>query len=281
MPYISSYIKGNAFAEWLSTGRNDAHKGANLSYSDITKLGLELGQFACYEGAIYRAVRARGALTGEGYILKTYANAAGRTGTATAASTKAVMVTADTLVKGDLKGGRVWRPSGTGSTEAPRNIVDNNDAAGASTVTVAKRVSHLNRAATTAADGFDTAPDGTSTYNLHCDWEVVETSGVGDTVVGAALGAVTDGNLTIILVESPYALIRCVGSTDALTALGTLVPSATAGIAKGFTTAGETAAEARLSFGSPYDAYTGASALRVCRLFGKFAIGGQRNVYPN
>lgn len=280
MPYVSQFIKGNAFAEWLSTGRKDAFKGANLSITDIAKLGLELGQYACYDGAIYRAVRARGALTGEGYILKQYANAAGRTGTATAASTKQRMVTADTLVKGDLKGGRVWRPSGTGTTEGPRVILDNNDAAGASTVDVSRRVAHLNRAATSAADAFTTAPDGTSTYNLHCDWEVVETSGVGDYVIGAALGAVTDGNLTIIVVESPYAVIRCVGSTDALTALGTLVPSATAGVAKGFTAAGETAAEARLSFGAPYDAYAGAAANRVCRLWGKFAIGGQRVIYP-
>jgi hypothetical protein len=280
MPYISHFIKGNAFAEWLATGRHDAHKGANLAPADIAKLGLELGQYGYYDGSVYRAVRARGALTGEGYILKTYANAAGRVGTADAASTKAIVQTADTLVKGDLKGGKITIDGGTGLGQM-RNIIDNNDTAGASLVTVAKRVASLNRAAITGAQAFDTALDGTSTYNLHCDWEVVETSGVGDTVVGAALGAVTDGNLTIILVESPYAWIRCVGSTDALTALGTLVPSATAGIAKGFTTAGETAAEARLSFGSPYAAYTGASAIRMCRLFGKFAIGGQRNVYPN
>src|SRR5687768_7196668 len=115
MPYVSNFIKGNAFAEWLATGRQDAHKGANLSYSDITKLGLELGQYGYYDGAVYRAVRARGALTGEGYILKTYANAAGRIGTADAASTKAVLKTADTLVKGDIVGGKVMIDGGTGT----------------------------------------------------------------------------------------------------------------------------------------------------------------------
>ena len=89
---------------------------------------------------------------------------------------------------------------------------------------------------------------------------------------GVALGAVADDEIGVIQVGGPV-LAKCVGSTDALTALGTVVPSGTAGVLKGPTTAGETAADARLACGISISAYSGASALRLIYLTGNRVIG--------
>lgn len=272
-----------AFSRALGEGAYEAFKSLNVSDSDFNELmkkssglgGLRRGQSFHDEitGNRYRIVRARGAITGEGYLLKQYFGAAGRVGNLTAASTRAVLTTDDSFTARELAGGYVFINAGTGIGEL-RPIQDNDGTAGASTITVVPAGKPPYPGSTVAdwPDNFTALPDATSDYVSFLPWEVVETSGVGDYVVGAALGAVTSGNWTIVL-EEGYGLLRVVGSTDALTAGGPIVPSATAGIGKGFTTAGETAAEARLAFGQSLVAYSGASAVWFGRLFGKYRIG--------
>lgn len=266
----------------LGDGTWEAFKGLDVTNSDFLELqktrtalgGLRKGQSFTDEitGNRYRIVRARGTITGEGYILKQYIGAAGRVGNLTGASTKAVQVTDDTFVAHDLVDGYEFINAGTAVGEL-RTILENDDTAGASTITVAaKRRVYPGETVADSPDNFVALPDATSDYVAFCPWEVVQTSAVTDYVVACALGAVTDGNWTIVL-EQGYGLIRVVGSTDALTAGGPIVPSATAGIGKGFTTAGETAAEARLAFGQSIVAYSGASAVWFGRIFGRFAIG--------
>jgi len=265
----------------LGEGAYEAFKGLNVTDADFMELtksnklgGLRRMQSFVDEmtGNSYRIVRARGAITGEGYLLKQYFGAAGRVGNLTAASTKAVITTDDTFVAHDLAGGLVFLNAGTGVGEL-RPIEDNDDTTSLSTITVArKRGTYPGETVADSPDNFVALPDATTDYVSFVPWEVVETSGVGDYVVAWALGAVTSGNWTIVL-EQGYGLVRAVGSTDALTAGGPLVPSGTAGIAKGFTTAGETAAEARLAFGQALAAYSGASAVWFGHLFGRFRIG--------
>ena len=281
MPYINHYAARTAVAEWLKIGRKDMFTSVNLTSDKLRELGVELGQFFDVDNTVYRAVRARGTVTAKGYILQSYMNAAGRTGTANAASTKALLQTADTFVKGDLDGGFVWFPSGTDGGR--RRIINNTDASGASKVRVAKENQSLRKADTSGADAFTNQPDGTSTYNVHCDWEVVQTTAVTDLVTAVSLGAVTDGYLTIVAVEGPYVDIFLDGNDagKGVVAGGKIAPSATAGVGIGVTEAGITAPEASVWFAQAYDAYTGAGLARTCRLFNRFAIGGSRNQYVN
>lgn len=265
----------------LGDGAWEAFKGLDVTDSDFKELskttklgGLRQGQSFLDEitGNRYRIVRARGTITGEGYILKTYAGASGRVGNLTGASTKAVQVTDDTFVAHDLASGYEFINAGTAVGEL-RTILDNDDTASASTITVARNLkSYPGEQVSDSADNFVALPDATSDYAALCTWEVVHTSAVTDFVVGVALGAVTDGNWTIML-DRGWGLIRAVGSTDALTLLGGLMPSATAGVAKGYTAAGITAAEAPVIFGKAAVAYAGASAVWFGQIFGTFAIG--------
>ena len=265
----------------LGDGAWEAFKSLNVTDADFKdwinsrKLGgLRRGQSFLDEitGNRYRIVRALGTITGEGYLLKQHMNAAGRVGNLTAVSTKAVVQTDDTLVNHDLAGGLLFLNAGTGVGEL-RPIEDNDDTTSLSTITVARnRRTYPGETVSDSPDNFTALPDATTDYNAFVPWEVVETSGVTDEVVAWALGAVTSGNWTIVL-ERGYGLFRAVGSTDALTAGGPIVPSATAGIGKGFTTAGELAAESRLAFGQSIAAYSGASAVWFGKLHGKFIIG--------
>jgi hypothetical protein len=272
----SNAIDRAAFAHWLGTGRHESFKGANLGIDDLHKLGLEPGQRVAVDGSVYRAVRARGAITGEGYILKSYFGAATRTGTVQATFSKTQIVTQETFVKGQFqtpkRRGRVFIDSGTGIGQL-REILKNDT----TTLTVAQKTHGLPQiAASSNPDALGTITDGTSTYSIVCDWEVEMTSGVTDLVGGVALGAVTDGNFTIIVEESPHVLFMVDGNDAGKTAAAAgalIVPSATAGVANPHTEAGITALEASRFFGQLYDIYTGAAALRHGRLFSRFAIG--------
>jgi hypothetical protein len=206
---------------------------------------------------------------------------AARLGAANAASTKEQLVSADTYVRGELDGGQVWFPSGTNA--GSRRILKNTDEAGASKVRVAPdKVHHLRMDGTKAADAFTVAPDGTSNYHIHCGWEVVQATAITDVVTAVSLGAVTDGGLTIVAVEGEYVDIFCKGDVDALTAGGLVMQSSTSGVSKGQTGAGLTAVEAARWYAQSYDAYTGAGALRVCRLTAlKHNAGGQRIQYQS
>jgi hypothetical protein len=279
--YINHYAARTAVAEWLKLGRKDMFTSVNLTSDKLKELGVELGQFFEVDNVLYRAVRARSTVTAKGYILKSYMNAAARTGTANVASTKAELVTADTFVKGDLDGGYVWFDSGTDGGR--RRIISNGAEAGASKVKVAKKNQALRNSAIEQADAFTNQPDGTSTYKIHCDWEVEQTSAATDLVTCVSLGAVTDGYLTIVAVEGPYVDIFIDGNDAGKNGVAgaKVCPSATAGVAIPETQAGITAAEAATFFAQMYDAYTGAGAIRTCRLFSRFAIGGQRLQYVN
>lgn len=266
----------------LGDGAWEAFKGLNVTDSDMSELinskklgGLGRGQSFTDEvtGNRYRIVRARGTITDEGYLLKQYFGAAGRVGNLVAASTKAVITTDDSFTAHDLARGLVFLNAGTGVGEL-RPIMDNDGTVSASTITVvpAGKPPYPGAAVADWPDNFVALPDATTDYVSFVPWEVVHTSGVTDYTVAWALGAVTDGNWTIVL-ERGYGIFRGVGSTDAFTAGGPIVPSATAGVAKGFTTAGELAAEARLSCGMSLVAYSGASAPWFGKLHGKFLIG--------
>lgn len=269
-------IHREAFNRALGTGLADSFRSVDITDANFSQLGISKGQRFPYiipgtgTEFVLRAVRARGALL-EGSLVKRYVGAAGRIGNLTAASDKAIVVTDDTFVANDLAGGIFFITAGTGANQRQRFIRKNSAAAGASTITVAEREGlYPNTTDEDAADALDTAPDGTSDYSVYCDWEVVASAAATDFVVGVSLGVATSGNWTLIL-ETGICLCLQVGSTDAVTAGGALVPSATAGTAKGPLTAGLTATEAMVAFGEALSAYAGASALRECYLFGKFA----------
>lgn len=255
------------FAGWLGEGAFQAFKNLDVLDANFAQLGLEPGGRFEYKGGAFRIVRARGALTNGG-ILKMFLGNAQRQGTLSANSTAAIVESGQTFVKGDLVGGNLFIKSGTGVGQL-REVLANDAAAATSHATVAKYDSALGKAAISTPDAFSPAPDNTSGYSVVCGWEVVETSAVTDYVVAVSLGIVTSGNWTIVQ-EAGYALVKAIGSTDAITQQGPLVPSATGGTAKGFTTAGETVAEARLSFGIGLDAYSGAADLRHSLLWGRF-----------
>lgn len=255
------------FATWLGESKANALRGLNFTLEDMKRLGLSLGSRAQYKGNVFRCVQARGALT-DGGIVKGYASNASRLANVTAPFKKSLITTDGTFVNNELIGGLVEVVAGTNANQV-REILDNSGAAAASTLLVAKPDSSLRLDAESVPDGL-TLLDATSDIGVFCDWEVVEHSAAADLIVGVSLGAVTNGNFTFIL-EKGYVQGKSIGSTDALTSLGLLVPSGTAGNAKGVLTAGITAAEAAVAFGKSIHAYSGASAKRLWQVFGRFA----------
>lgn len=275
-------ILRRAMSKGLGEGAWQAFKGLDVTDADFQELlksrqlgGLRRGQSFHDEitGNRYRIVRARSAVTGEGYLLKQYGGNAARIGGLTANSKKASIETNDTFVAHELAGGLTFISAGTGIGQL-RTIIDNDDTAAASKITIGvKDTSYKgSQTAEDSVEALTTQPDGTSSYEAFCPWEVEQQTAVGDRVVSWALGAVTSGNWTIVL-EQGYGLFRAVGSVDAITRFGALVPSATSGIAKGPTTAGMTALEASLVFGEGLSPYSGASAVWFGRNFGRFAVG--------
>ena len=266
----------------LGRGLWEAFQGLNVTNANFIELintrtygGLRRGQSFVDQdlGNKFRLVRARGALTGVGYIVKSYLGAAGRVGNLTAASTKAVLTTDDTFVEHDLAGGLVYLNAGTGIGQM-RPIMDNSDAAGASTITLAVKDRSYPGAHTAvdSPDALATAPDATTDYLVVCPWEVVETSAVTDYVVGVALGAVTDGNWTIIL-EEGYGLVRVAGDTDPSVLDEGIMPSAAAGTAKGYTTAATTIDEPARTFARALAAKATAASNWFCHVKVPFPIG--------
>jgi hypothetical protein len=280
MSAMAAYLASVSRA--LGKGAWEAFSSLNVTNSDFIELsksnklgGLRRGQSLIDEitGNRYRIVRARGAITGLGYIVKNYLGAAGRLGNLTAASTKAVLTTDDTFVAHDLAGGYVFLNAGTG-LEQLRPIIDNDDTSGASTITLATKDRSFpgSHTAVDSADALATAPDATTDYLTVLPWEIVETSAVTDYVVGVALGAVTDGNWTIVLDEG-YGLVRAAGDTDALVLDEGIVPSAAAGTAKGLTTAGTLADEAHRVFARALAAKATAASNWFCHVRVPFPIG--------
>jgi hypothetical protein len=123
---------------------------------------------------------------------------------------------------------------------------------------------------TSTPDALSVVPDGTTTVSIFAPWECTVATGVGDFVSAISLGAVTQDNWTIVCERGvvPHSLV---GSTDALTQGGPVVPSATTGVGKGKTAAGMTADEAARVYAIALSAYSGASAQRLVSLLGKFA----------
>lgn len=274
--YIASVSRAMGVAAWK------AFQSLDVTDADFTELlksnkfgGLRRGQSFIDEitGNRYRIIRARGTITGLGYLLKRYLGAAARIGNLTAVSTKSVLQTDDTFVAHDLAGGMVEINAGTGRGQM-RFILDNDDTASLSTITVARKDTSFpgNHTANDSPEAFTTQADATSDYITVLPWELVQTAAVTDRVVAVALGAVTSGNWTIVLEEGD-GLFQTVGSTDATTLDGGMMPSATAGTAKGPTAAGITAAEAPVIFGSAFEAYGGAADLVFGHIHGRFRIG--------
>lgn len=262
-------IHREAFNRAGGTGWQDAFGTVNVANADFHKVGLSAGSKFEYLGNEYQVVRARSALAA-GDLVKSYTGAAGRIGNI-ASATKAVLTTDDTFVAHDLIGGIVYINAGTGIGQM-RRILANDDAAGASTITVAERDASLpNVLAVDTAEAFDTAPDATSDYVAYCNWEVTQTAGITDYVVGVSLGTVTSGYWTIIQTKGP-ALIKGAGNTDAIAHGLPVVPSATAGTGKGQTTAGITAVEAARVFAEGLSGFVAASGLAFVRLFGLYSL---------
>lgn len=266
----------------LGRGLFEAFQGLNVSNTDFVELinkskfgGLRRGQSFIDQktGNRFRLVRARGAITGLGYIVKNYLGAAGRVGNLTAASTKAVLTTDDSFTEHDLAGGYVFLNAGTG-LEQLRPIFDNDGTAGASTITLAYKDRSFpgSHTAVDSADALATAPDATTDYLTVLPWEIVETSAVTDYVVGVALGAVTSGNWTIVQ-DFGYGLVRAAGDTDALVLDEGIVPSAAAGTAKGLTTAATDVDEPHRVFARALAAKATAASNWFCQINVPFPIG--------
>lgn len=214
---------------------------------------------------VVRWVRARSTGIVAGGLVIAYA---GRTGTASAGSASTLTAPAATqYLLADIGGGIISTTGGTGPNQN-RDIVDSDEAA-TSLLTVVPPDLTVYVAAASLPEAFSPVIDATTTFGIYCPWEVQQQTAATDLVTGVALGTVTNGNWTLIVEEGPVPTL-CVGSTDALVALGRVVPSATANTAKGPTAGGITASEASLVFGRSLFAYSGAAALRLVDVFGRF-----------
>lgn len=274
MIWISPGAHIAPFNPFSGDGPQDLFGSYSIAAGDVLlKGGIQPGDFFRYEEGLFLAAwnRSGGALA-KGDACKAYLNAASRLATITAATNAVITCGAASFdvpssTSLGLKGKFVWIITGTGIGQV-RRILDNT----ATTITVARYYPQLQIAATSAPEAFDTTPANGDTIAIVGFDEITKTSAVGDNFTGAALGAVAADELAVVQVAGP-ALAKCIGSTDALTALGSVVPSSTAGVLKGPTTAGETAAEARLSCGISISAYSGATALRLVFLTGRQVIG--------
>lgn len=275
---MSYAIYRRLFSRALGEGAYSSLKGINMTDADFRglqkELGLKAGQrfYDIDRGKSYRIVRARSTFA-EGNTLKLYFGAAGRNPTFTAATTKAIATTNKTFVAHDLAGGEVFIYGGTDAYES-RYIIDNDDAAGASTITVAEddssQANPAARLAINTPDAFTTLPDGTSTAQVVVGWEYVQTTAAVDNTKGIALGAVTSGNWTVVQ-EGGFGLVLLDGTTDVV--LGDYIgPSATAGTAQ---QSPATVAGALSTFGQALAAYTTNSAnLILCDIWcSRFGIG--------
>lgn len=257
-PSIAHYRE--AFNLALGVGPQNPFSVSSLDVADadFLKLGGQKGKRWEYKGNTFRIVRVRGTGVVAGTALSRYIGNAARTGTFSA-STKAVSTTADTFTESEVIDALIITTGGTGPNQVRR--IKEHDASANATVTIAEPdYAHRSYEAIASPEAWTTLPDGTTTYSIYADWEVIPTAGATSVVIGVALATVTNGNWTIIIEDGPcQALV--VGTTDATTAGGAVVPSSTAGVLKGPTAAGITAAEAWLVCGQAIQVNAGASAL--------------------
>lgn len=263
------------FSRALGEGQYSALKNIDMTDSDFhglqKELGLRAGQrfYDIDRGKAYRIVRARSAFAA-GNTLKLYFGAAGRNPTLTAASTAAIGVTNKTFVAHDLAGGEIFFYGGTDAYES-RYIIDNSDDAGASTVTVAEKdTGYPGTKDITSPDAWTVQPDGTTTAQIVCGWELVQTTAATDCTKGIALGTTTSGNWTVVQ-EGGFGLVLLDG-TSAVSNGSLISPGGTAGTA---VIAAATTAGAEAVFGMALAAYSTAAAnLILCDLWcGRFGIG--------
>jgi len=265
------------FASWMGEGKAGSLRNLNFTEADAKRLGIRVGDsYECripgvrgvrsQYAFIVRAFRARGTIT-DGQILMPYAAAAARTANAVTPFPKDVITTDGAFTVDDLRETIVEVVAGTGIGQV-RGVFDNT----ATKLSVAARDGSLRIAAADTPDALTTALDATSDVSVFDPREAVATAAATDLVTGVALGAVTSGNVSLYC-ERGLALVKVKGDTGgkAGTSLGLLVPSGVAGEALPDTDAGITAAEAATFFGALVHAYTGASALRLALIFGRFS----------
>lgn len=270
---ISSSIYRRIASKALGEGLAAAFGNCDVSDADFARIGklggMPGGKYTDpIHGVRLRIMRVRGAaVAAVGTTLKRYIGGTGRTGTFSAA-TKAVVTTTSTFADNDIGGAFLSTTGGTGPNQF-RNVLEFDSAANA-TITVAKRDSQYDLAAISTPDAYSVSPDATTTFSLYAPWEVTPCTAVTDFVSCVALSTVTQDNWTLVADMGPVPVLT-VGSTDAATQGGPAFPSATLGTAKGPTAAGITAAEAARMFGIFIDAYSGAAALRLVDLLGRFA----------
>lgn len=281
---ISRGIQRTAVSPHLGKGRHNYFEDVSVPTADVFReLGLEPGDFFPYEGLILQVVRAQEALT-KGDILRRSFGGALRSGTVAAAPapTKAAVKTSFNLVEGELATVSRQHPvlsfissgTGIGQVRQVKKNTGSTDSVSPNLLTVAETYEALSfspsGADTDSPDAWTTTPASADGIDIIVPWEVEKTAAVTDFAHGVSLGTVTAGDYTVIGIAGSF-LTKCVGSVDALTLRGVLVPSATAGVAKGQTTLGITAVEAARVLGWSYSAYSGAAALRLVEWFGSFA----------
>lgn len=278
MSYILPAIQRLPFNLHFGEGQDESYQAINMSKADFesNKLGLAAGAlyFDDVANLVVQSVRARSALVAGGLVISWIGDAA-RTGNISA-YTAPTATTNDTFVANDLIGGYAEIITGTGVNQV-RRILANTGGANA-TFSVAKKDTMIpGGTAANSPNIWGTAPDGTSTYQAFCPWEVSASGAVANQVRGVSLGVVTDGNYTLVAVKGVVQVLS-VGTVDALIAGEVIVPSATAGTAKGRLTAGITAADAAAKFGYALAAYAGASAVRLCVIdtLANVPLGGNR-----
>lgn len=277
MPYILPGAHISPYNPFAGEGESDLFSGYSVATADrLQRAGLQPGDFFRFrEGVFTLAYNRTGSALAVGDAVKSYQQAAARLATVTAGTRAVITCGAASFdvpsSSGDpgLIGKFVFIITGTGIGQV-RRILDND----ATTITVSKYMPSMQLAATDASNpnAFTTAPANGDTISIVGFDEVTKTAAAGERVHGVSLGAWADKALGIFQVAGPC-LAKVVGSTDAATALGPLVSSSTAGVLKGPTTAGETAAEARLACGVSFDAYAGATALRFVFLHGTRILG--------
>ena len=267
-------IHASPYNPFAGEGESDLFASYAPATADrLTRAGISAGDYFRFrEGVFLLAYNRSGSSTAVGSAVTWYQAASGTITSATAAvitCSGASFPVPDASGTPGLVGKLVYIKTGTGTGQV-RRILENT----ATTITVSKYMPSIQLAATdsTNPNALTTVPANGDTLIVVGFDDVKKTTAVTDNVSGVALAVTTDGSLGIFQVGGPV-LALVVGSTDATTALGPVVPSATAGTLKGPTTAGETAAEARLSCGVAFDAYSGAAALRLIFLTGKTLIG--------
>lgn len=272
---FSSAVYGDLIKRALGGSSALPGAGINLTYDEFMKRGPAAPgeRFSSpYGSTVLRWVRVRGAGVVIGSPLKRFLGDASRTGTAPAGSTALVFNTADTLLNADIAGAILSIIAGTGLGQH-RPILESDEGAATSKLgVVAPDLANYIDSAK-LPEVFNPIPDNTSGYSIYADWEVTRQTGDTDAVSGVALGTVGDGNFTLMVEQGP-APCDCAGNTDAITAGGLIVPSSTAGRAKGIdmTPADVNVAlrEAALYFAIGLHAWTAASGLALVDVLGRF-----------